>query len=245
MNTPAANDDDLRCAEYALGVLDAQARAALEADMSRDPALQRTLDAWQQRLAPLADDIRPIEPPERVWTRIRHDLGFMTPQRSGPLARKRWWDNLSLWRWLAVSASVAALALLGTNLVWMRHAAQAPTTAAVPGEYIVASIARKDGLVHWTATVDLQRARVVITPTVRVTVPPNRTTELWLIPPNAKPIALGVFPFDQPATLSLPPEIIAQMNAQGVLAVSEEPPGGSPTGAPTGPVLATGQLHST
>ncbi|SAK83503.1 Anti-sigma-K factor rskA [Caballeronia fortuita] len=245
MNTPAANDDELRCAEYALGVLDAQARAALEADVPRDPALQRTLDVWQQRLTPLADDIRSIEPPERVWTRIRHDLGLMTPRRADLLARKRWWDNLSLWRWLTAGASVAALALLATNLVWMRQAAQAPTTAAVPGEYILASIASKDGLVHWTATVDVRRARIVITPTVRVTVPPNRATELWLIPPNAKPIALGVFPFDQPATISLPAEIVAQMNAQAVLAVSEEPPGGSPTGAPTGPVLATGQMHST
>ncbi|SAL39839.1 Anti-sigma-K factor rskA [Caballeronia cordobensis] len=244
MNTPAADDDDLRCAEYALGVLDAEARATLEADVSRDPGLQRTLDAWQNRLAPLADDIRAMEPPERVWTRIRADLGFATPPVRPP-ARTRWQDSLRLWRWLAAGASVAALVLLGVNLVRMQSTPPAPTTAAVPGDYIVASIARKDGLVHWTATVDVRRGRMVVTPTARVNLPPNRATELWLIPPNAKPIALGVFPSDQPVTITLPPELIAQMNTQGVLAVSDEPPGGSPTGAPTGAVLATGQLHST
>ncbi|BCQ29723.1 anti-sigma factor (plasmid) [Caballeronia sp. NK8] len=244
MNTPAANDDDLRCAEYALGVLDAEARATLEADVSRDPALQRELDVWQQRLAPLADDIRAIAPPERVWTRIRRDLGFMTPQAGTP-ASQRWWDSLNVWRWLAIGASVAALVLLGVNLVWVRQAPQAPTTAAVPSEYMVASIARKDGLVHWTATVDLRGAHMVVVPAASVAVPSNRATELWLIPPDAKPIALGVFPSDRPATMTLPPEIIAQMSARAVLAVSEEPPGGSPTGAPTGPVLATGQMHST
>ncbi|WP_250516226.1 anti-sigma factor [Caballeronia sp. INDeC2] len=243
MNTPARDDDDLRCAEYALGVLDAEERAALEADVTRDPALQRALGAWQQRLAPLAEDVRAIAPPERVWTRIRRDLGFMTPQAAPQ--RKRWWDSLSVWRWLTIGASIAALVLLGVTFNVLRQPPQAPPTAAVPNEYLVAKIARKDGLVHWTATVDVRRARMVVVPTARATVPANRTTELWLIPPNAKPIALGVFPADQPATITLPPDIVAQMNAQAVLAVSDEPPGGSPTGAPTGAVLATGQMHST
>ncbi|WP_321797243.1 anti-sigma factor domain-containing protein [Caballeronia sp. J97] len=244
MNTPARDDDDLRCAEYALGVLDADERAALEADVSRDPALQRALDAWQQRLASLADEVHAIAPPERVWTRIRRDLGFMTPQPGAP-ARKRWRDSLSVWRGLTIGASVAALVLLGVTFTLLRQAPQAPTTAAVPAEYMVAALARKDGVVHWTATVDLRRARLVVVPASRAAIPENRATELWLIPPNAKPIALGVFPADRPATVTLPPAIVAQMSAQAVLAVSDEPPGGSPTGAPTGTVLATGQMHST
>ncbi|WP_250475017.1 anti-sigma factor [Caballeronia sp. GAFFF1] len=244
MNTPAATDDDLRCAEYALGVLDAQARAALEADLTRDPELVRTLEAWQRRLAPLVDEIPAIEPPGRVWTRIRDDLGFTAGSSRAP-ARTRWWDSLSLWRFLAIGASVSALVLLGLNLLWLKPAPPAPTAATVPGDYIVASIAGKDGLVTWTATVDVRRARLVVTPTAHVDLPANRATELWLVPPGAKPVALGVFPANQAATIPLSPEIVARMNAQGVLAVSEEPPGGSPTGAPTGAVIATGPLHST
>ncbi|SAK49563.1 anti-sigma factor [Caballeronia ptereochthonis] len=250
MNTPAAKDDDLRCAEYALGVLDAHERAELEAAVSRDPELRRTLEVWEQRLAPLAEDIGAIEPPGRVWTRIRGDLGFIAP-RPGETARRRWRDSLSFWRWLTMGASAAALVLLGLNVMWMRQAPQAPqvpqapTTAAVPNEYMVATIARKDGVAQWTATVDVRRARMVVVPAARVTMAANRATELWLIPPNEKPIALGVFPSDQPATMTLPREIVAQMGAQAVLAVSEEPPGGSPTGAPTGPVLAIGEMHAT
>jgi len=246
MNTPLREDDDLRCAEYALGVLDAPERAALEADLSRDAALQRALDAWQLRLAPLTEDIRAIEPPARVWTRIRRDLGFMSPQPdSADAARKRWWDSLSLWRWLTMGASVAALVLLGVNFVLNRQPQQAPVTAAVASEYMVATIAPKDGVPHWTATVDIERARMVIVPAVLLSMPANRTAELWLIVPNAKPVPLGVFASDQPATMTLPPEIIAQMSAQAVLAVSDEPSGGSPTGAPTGPVLGTGTMHAT
>ncbi|SAK53972.1 Anti-sigma-K factor rskA [Caballeronia hypogeia] len=243
MNPPVRDDDDLRCAEYALGVLDAAERAALEADVSRDPALQQAFEVWQHRLAPLAEDSHAIPPPGRVWARIRRDLGFMSARPVAP-ERVRWRDSLSFWRWLTVGASVAALVLLGVTFSVMRQPLQTPTTAAAPGQYMVASIARKDGIVHWTATVDLQHARMVVVPAAHVTIPANRATELWLIPPNAKPIALGVFPADQPATMTLPPEIVAQLSAQAVLAVSDEPSGGSPTGAPTGPVLATGQMHS-
>ncbi|SAL76193.1 Anti-sigma-K factor rskA [Caballeronia peredens] len=244
MNTPIRDDDDLRCAEYALGVLDAQERQAFEADVARDAALQRTLETWQRRFAPLAEDTRAIAPPERVWTRIRRDLGFMSPQ-PGAGARKNWWDSVSLWRWLTMGASVAALVLLGVNFIGTRQAPQAPTTAAVSSDYLVATISRKDGAAHWTATVDVKRGTMVVVPVALLSMPANRTTELWLIPPNAKPIPLGVFASDQPATMSLPPEIVAQMTAQAVLAVSDEPSGGSPTGAPTGPVLATGAMHAT
>lgn len=245
MNTPAQNDDEIRCAEYALGVLDAQERRALETDVARDAALQRTLDDWHGRLAPLAEDIARVEPPGRVWTRIQRDLGFLTPQTGAPV-RKGWWNSLDVWRWIGVGATVAALALLAVNLRQVRETPQPqPPVVAQAPQYMVAQLARKDGLTHWTATVDVQRARLVVVPAAPTTVASDRATELWLIPPDAKPIPLGVFPSDQPATVNLAPEIMAQLSTKAVLAVSVEPPGGSPTGAPTGPVVATGAMHST
>ncbi|SAL00292.1 Anti-sigma-K factor rskA [Caballeronia fortuita] len=246
MNTPIRDDDDLRCAEYALGVLDAQERAAFEADASRDARLQRALEAWQARLAPLAHDVRAVEPPARVWLRIRRDLGLLSaPTEETARTRTGVWNNLSLWRWLTIGVSAAALVLLGVNFMPLREAVKTPATASAPASYMVATIARKDGVAHWTATLDMQSARMVVVPAVLLSMPRDRTTELWLIPPNAKPIPLGVFPSDHPATMTLPPEIMAQMSAQAVLAVSDEPAGGSPTGAPTGPILATGAMHTT
>ncbi|MBY8606876.1 MAG: anti-sigma factor [Burkholderia sp.] len=239
MNTPADHDPDLRGAEYALGVLDADARIALERAAQTDPALQEAIECWARRLAPLADDLPPVEPPARVWTRLSHDLGFLpraTPARG-------WWDNLALWRWIGLGASAVALVLIAINLVWLRQPAPPAATIAAAPSYMVATIARQDGVAHWTATVDLRRARIVVVPAVRPTVPADRATELWLIVPNAKPVPLGVFPSDAPATLSLPPQIVASVDAKALLAVSIEPPGGSPTGQPTGPVVATGAMH--
>ncbi|WP_323122279.1 anti-sigma factor [Burkholderia alba] len=241
MNTPARSDHELRCAEYALGVLEGDERRALEHALPHDPALRTMLADWQARLAPLADGVAPIEPPARVWTRIRRDLGLL-PAPGAERMHAGWWDSLRLWRWFAVGASVAALALLALNLGWLHGPVQ---PGAVANAYMVARIARSDGIAHWTATVDLQRASLIVVPADRPKVAADRSTELWLIPPNAKPISLGVFAPDAPSALKLAPAIVAQMSPRAILAVSLEPAGGSPTGMPTGPVLATGAMHGT
>jgi anti-sigma-K factor RskA len=42
----------------------------------------------------------------------------------------------------------------------------------------------------------------------------------------------------------VPRDVVMRINADAALAVSMEPPGGSPTGQPTGPVIASGKLTS-
>ena len=44
--------------------------------------------------------------------------------------------------------------------------------------------------------------------------------------------------------LTIPPDLAGQLTPDAALAVSLEPPGGSPTGQPTGPVIASGKLTS-
>jgi len=245
MNTPLNRDEEVRCAEYVLGVLDLEERRALEHAASTDPQLQAALERWQQYFAPLIEDVSPQEVPPRVWLRIRSDLGFRVDRAAESPANRptyeSWWNNLALWRWIGVGASVATLALLAVNLT-TRFAPQ-PPVATVASTYLVSTLARADGVAHWTATVDVRNARMVVVPADKPAIAADRATELWLIPPNAKPIPLGVFASDQPASMTLAPAILAQIDAQAVFAVSIEPPGGSPTGQPTGPVVATGAIH--
>ena len=69
-----------------------------------------------------------------------------------------------------------------------------------------------------------------------------RDFELWVISPNVDaPVSLGVIPTDQESLFEITPEIAALIDG-GVLAVSNEPTGGSPTGAPTGAILATDEF---
>jgi anti-sigma-K factor RskA len=70
----------------------------------------------------------------------------------------------------------------------------------------------------------------------------TRVPELWLIPADGKPRALGLLRADSAVTIVIPAALRPHASANATLAVSLEPPGGSPTGAPTGPVVATGKL---
>ena len=73
---------------------------------------------------------------------------------------------------------------------------------------------------------------------------PGRALELWLIEGDDPPVSLGVLPDTEATVLQVDAAVAAALPG-GVLAVSDEPPGGSPTGQPTGDVLATGQVEET
>ena len=69
-----------------------------------------------------------------------------------------------------------------------------------------------------------------------VSVPQGRDLQLWSLPAGATvPASLGVLPSDGK-------QVQASPAAGGQLLVSLEPAGGSPTGAPTGPVVYSGRL---
>ena len=70
---------------------------------------------------------------------------------------------------------------------------------------------------------------------------PGRALELWLIAGEAAPVSLGVLPEDRDGRVAVP-EALRPLLAQAVLAVSDEPEGGSPTKAPTGAVLGAGPV---
>lgn len=243
MNSPMPpNHEELRYAEYVLGVLDADARALVEQEMLRDPAAAAAVALWLQHLIPLSEDIAPVTPADYVWARIREAIGFDMSAQPGvtPPSRSGWWNSLQLWRWVGAGATVAAAASFA---LWFTtpHTPSAPVTAAAPG-YMVASIQQNNGVAGWTATMDLKQGSMVIVPASPDAYPTNRATELWLIPPGANPISLGVFRPNQATTVKLTPALMARLSAKALLAVSLEPLGGSPTGLPTGAVVAKGAL---
>ncbi|WP_184060625.1 anti-sigma factor domain-containing protein, partial [Sphingomonas aerophila] len=70
--------------------------------------------------------------------------------------------------------------------------------------------------------------------------PRGRVAELWRIGADGVPRSLGLLATGQATQLSLRPRTGPGLGE--TLAISIEPSGGSPTGAPTGPVVATGVL---
>ncbi len=99
-------DRDALAAEYALGSLDAATRAAVAARLRTDAALRARVAEWEQRLAPLAEDVPAITPPPWLWQRIAAAI-------APPIAAAvPFWQRVSTWRWATAAAGLAAGLLL-------------------------------------------------------------------------------------------------------------------------------------
>jgi len=108
-----------------------------------------------------------------------------------------------------------------------------------------ATLAGSSGQPNFVAAVTATGNDLVVVPAALLTNDP-RAMELWLIlpGPNQRPHSLGLIQPGQPIRLTIPPDLAGQLTPDAALAVSLEPPGGSPTGQPTGPVIASGKLTS-
>ena len=219
-------------ADYALGALGAAERAAAERRLASDPAFRAEVEAWQAMLAPLADDIAPVAPPAALWARI--DAATRPAAATVPQPRSQsMWKSLNLWRYLAGASTVAAVIAV-TLLV-----ARSPQPAQQP--ILVARLAASDGSGVITATYDAARGAVILTPAGKSDAA-GKTPELWVIEGDKPPRSLGTIDISTSTSTAIPPERLRGLKIGSTLAISLEPKGGSPTGAPTGPVVASGKL---
>jgi anti-sigma-K factor RskA len=236
--------------EYVLGVLGSAQMRALRLRANEDARLAAEIRAWEARLSPLADAVAPVPPPPALWGRLANGIVALPedpPSRSPapaglrapseglvprlPNRQERRLAARRVWPWqlatvasLALAAGIAAFALLPQTQPPMQMAALVPAGTASSG-FIAQAL--PDG-------------RLVVSAPAAVAVPAGHDLELWILPKGETvPKSLGVLPAAgrQIALKPMPPP-----GAQ--LMVSLEPPGGSPSGAPTGPVLFAGTLDT-
>lgn len=252
MNTPAdEGNDNLRYAEYVLGVLDADARAAVAQEVQTTDEAAAAVALWQRRLMPLSEVIRGVAPAPYVWARIHDHLKLdapaaaIRPQPGQPQPGSGLWNNLPLWHWLGIGASAVAVALL-VVMVLPRQGTPPAAAASVPVKpsagYMVSTIQQDNGVTGWTATMDLDRSRMIVVPAAPAALAGGKAPELWLIPAGGKPISVAMIKRDAPTTITLDPSLLSKLGPTAALAVSVEPIGGSPTGQPTGAVIAKGAI---
>src|SRR3978361_2363193 len=75
-----SEDHSALAAEYALGTLDADERAQVEATMVVDKDYGAMVAAWEQKLAALNQMVGSVEPRPLVWDHIRLAIGHSGPQ---------------------------------------------------------------------------------------------------------------------------------------------------------------------
>jgi anti-sigma-K factor RskA len=110
---------------------------------------------------------------------------------------------------------------------------------------MVAAMTAEGSPAQLVATWTPQSRSLVVAAAVPPAAAPNRDHQLWVIPADGKPRPMGLMPRSGAMRTTLPPEMARQLRAGVTLAVSVEPIGGSPTGLPTGPVIAAGALVAT
>ena len=177
--------------------------------------------------------VEPVEPPASVWNAITARLAGARPGGAEVIDLTR---RLKRWR----GATYAAGALAATLLLFVAVREFYPRP--VEGGRFVAVLQRDAVSPGFLLTVDLKTKSYTVRK-VGADRPSDRDYELWLVHDKFPgPRSLGVVgegDFTQRAALQgYDPKIISE----STYAVSLEPRGGSPTGAPTGPVVFTGKL---
>lgn len=226
---------DVQAAELALGLLDGEERGAALRRVLHEHAFAIEVERWRLYFAQLFDLWPEATPPEGLIDRIDLSLGGPSPTR----ARRLPWPLLAI-----VSSAIAAVLLVVVALRPGPPPAPAPqpaptVIAAESGPLLVAGIAAEKQAVGALYQPDSGTLRVAAS----TLAPKGRVAQLWVIGggEGAKPYPLGLLG-GAVTVIHLSPADRARIAAGATLAISIEPPGGSPTGQPTGPVVGTGGL---
>jgi anti-sigma-K factor RskA len=223
---------DRLAAEYVLGTLRGPARRRLDALLGAHPALRLAVSQWQERLSPLSASVGAVSPPDRVWQRIEHRL-FADRATESALRGTRWWQTLALWRTVSGLATATALAMF--IVASQVPAPQAPIVVVLAATPEAAQTLNAS----FVASISADGRALVLRPLNDLALTPGRALELWAVPAQGAPRSLGLVQAAG-ATRMMRTQLLRDTAA---FAVSIEPSGGSPTGAPTGPIVSVGQLQ--
>jgi len=223
-------------AEYALGALEGAELEQARALASSDGEFRNEVARWSGRMAPLFEEVEPVAPPDTLWRRIEERLGARPANDNVLVLRRR----IGLWRGIAAGAMALAASLA---IVLVTQPPQGAAPAGPPaGPPMVAMLGDRQEPMKVVASWDPGTRQLVLAVPADMPAAPSQAHELWVIPADGKPRSLGTMGDSRMTHMQLA-DALAQLLQQGAtIAISVEPPGGSPTGAPTGPVVAAGAL---
>ncbi|WP_294039805.1 anti-sigma factor [Sphingomonas sp.] len=214
----------MTAAELAIGLLDGEERAAALRRVIADPAFAREVESWRNRLAGLFDDYTEVEAPASVAARLAKPQDAAKPRSAWPI--------------LALATALAA----AVALFFVSRPVPTPLQVPVaqPHPIMVASLMMTDKSASVPAMIDMTTGEMTI-PHANMA-PAGKSAQLWMIGSDGVPKPMGLLAAAGTSRMTLAPGQRGQLAAGITLAVSIEPAGGSPTGKPTGPVVASGKL---
>ncbi|MFG6176002.1 anti-sigma factor domain-containing protein [Halomonas sp. THAF12] len=241
------DDIDMLAAEYVLGTLEADERAAVARRRAHEPELDARILAWEARLAPLGDEVKAVAPGPDLLARIERriealEAGDETPatsqHRTADLAQlSALRQRLRFWRWSTGLASAAALTLAVVLIAPLDQTPKEPPFVAV--------FQQNDQQPAFMLSVDLASRQLHVRP---VTAEPmsGNSYQLWIKEASLgpDPRSVGVLNDDLSLAADALSDFDPELLKRATFGISIEPPGGSPTGQPTGPAIH-GYLYPT
>ena len=231
-------EPDMTAAEYALGVLTGADLSAAREWQRSDADFRAEVARWSGRLAPMLDTIDPVAPPTSVWRLIQQRIALSAA--SGNIVQLR--RRASRWRNLAGGMTAIAASL---GLFILLRPAPPPPTEQIQRPVttpLVAALGDKENGTKVVASWDGGVRQLVLVVSGQLPTDPARSRELWVIPKGAKPVSLGTMATAKQMHLQIADARARLLQRGATIAITIEPPGGSPSGAPTGPVFASGEL---
>jgi len=219
-------------AEYVIGSLPEAERAGFERELARDFDLQREVYFWQDRLLPMTRMMPPVEPSAGLWARIERGIADRGARSPAPTEGVRWWQGVAFWR-LGTAASLLLAVALGLRLL-------APTAAPPPDTRFYAVLQSPDRQEAGWIVEAAAGGKLRLIPLVTTAVAPDKALQFWTKPKDASgPTSLGLVPPDRVTEIDV--ARLPALEPDQLFELTLEPPGGSPIGRPTGPILFVGR----
>ncbi|SDC22855.1 Anti-sigma-K factor RskA [Cupriavidus sp. YR651] len=226
---------DHLAAQYALGVLRGGARRRLEQLAREEAAVRTAIGHWQARLAGLAELQPAAEPVEAVWCGIEQRLGWKPAPGAKPA--QPWWQRLweapTFWRVSTAALAMVTVLAIGVSRILVNQLELTPQVSAVA--ILNDAQAQPAALVTW----DARAGMVTVRRLDHLELTDKQVLQLWALPEGGKPQSLGVIGQRHEVRMA----VKAAPGSVPALAISIEPPGGSPNpDGPSGPVVFQGRL---
>ena len=222
----SSEEKGLIAAEFALGLLTGNDLLDAQRLAATDPDFAQSVVEWEIRLAAMTDELVWEEPNPDLKKAILADL-FPDAKRSP------FWQRLWVWQATVAFSLFALVGVLAFDLT---------KPSQTNGPLYTAEIVAEAGDFRVVAVVDKSTNRVFLTRTAGAA-PEGRILQVWAHGEGEPAISVGLWNAGDTVSLQMPQTIAA---VQGVLTlgVSEEPPGGSTTGSPSGRVFGTVDIPS-
>ncbi len=219
-------DPDVAAAELALGLLEGEDRAIALRRLLAEPEFARDVERWRMQFGAMFAGVASVAPAPKLGERVIAQLDGPARVRAG------------YWKPFAIASSLAAASLLGLLMVRPDPALLPPVTIAAPAPMVAAFMV--EGIeTPLVATYDSGNERLSMPGPMPI--PAGKSAQLWAIVGSDAPQPLGLF-HEAGERVEADARSASPMESGTKFAITLEPVGGSPTGLPTGPVVASATL---